>query len=53
MRVLLAFLVIILAFPAAALEFSRSRSGDTAVIVATGKFFPGEWGSVRFLRHRR
>lgn len=42
MRVLLAFLVIILAFPAAALEFSRSRSGDTAVIVATGKFFPGD-----------
>lgn len=42
MRVPLAFLLFLLAFPAAALEFSRSRSGDTAIIVVAGKFLPGD-----------
>lgn len=42
MRILSTFLFIILAFPAVALEFSRDRSGDTAIIVVTGKILPGD-----------
>lgn len=42
MRISLVLLLVLLALPATALEFSRSRDRDSAIIVVTGKFLPGD-----------
>lgn len=42
MRPLLALVLAAISFPVSALEFSRSRGRDVAVIFVTGKFLPGD-----------